>query len=126
MDKTLEKNTKDPKSQEQSKKSHETYMNRLKEKLIRDNQLSTSSSMDRPTLSTSSSTDRFTPSTSYSTDNSTPSTFSSTARSSDNYVYGVGILALLAIGVCAIKNKSMKKNSNHQNDVICFISDESI
>ena len=126
MDKTVEKNTKDSKSQEQSKKSHETYMNRLKEKLLRDNQLSTSSSLDRSILSTSSSTDRFTPSTSYSTDKSTPSTFSSTARSSDNYVYGVGILTVLAIGVCAIKNKSMKKNNNHQNDVICFISDDSI
>ena len=32
MDKTPEKVTKDPKRQERDKKSHETYMKRLKEK----------------------------------------------------------------------------------------------
>ena len=37
MDKTSEKVTKDPKRQEQGKKSHETYMKRLKEKILEDN-----------------------------------------------------------------------------------------
>ena len=47
-----------------------------------------------------------------------------------NYVYGVGILAVLAIGVCvflvitlfSLKNKPMKNKINHQNDIICFRS----
>ena len=63
-----------------------------------------------------------------------PSTSSSTAVSNDTYIYGVGILAVLAMGVCVflhitllrlqIKNKSMKNRINHQNDVICFRSDD--
>ena len=43
MDKISEKVTKDPKRQEQGKKSHETYMKRLKEKILEDNQLPTPS-----------------------------------------------------------------------------------
>ena len=39
MDKTSQKVTKDPKRQERGKKSHETYMKRLKEKILEDNQL---------------------------------------------------------------------------------------
>ena len=64
-------------------------MKRLKEKILEDNQLSTSSPTDRPTSSTSSSID-----------NSAPSAPPHTTRSNDTYVYGVGILAVLAIGVC--------------------------
>ena len=37
MDKTSQKVTKDPKRQERGKKSHETYMKRLKEKILEDN-----------------------------------------------------------------------------------------
>ena len=88
MDKT-EKVTKDPRRQERGEKSHETYMKRLKEEILKDNQ-----------LSTSSFTDNSTPSTSSSTDNYTPSTSSSTAESNNTYVYGVDILAVLTTGVC--------------------------
>ena len=88
--------TKDPKRQERGKKSHETYMKRLKEKILEDNQLSTS----------------------FSTDNSTPSTPSHPARSSDAYVYGVGILAVLAIVVCVFfaYNTSLAKNKKLVNE----------
>ena len=85
MDKTSEKITKDPKRQERGKKSHETYMKRLKEKILEDNQLPAPSATDRAIPSTSSSM---------------PSTPSHTARSSDTYVYGFGVLAVHAIGVC--------------------------
>ena len=75
MDKTLQKVvTKDPKRQERGKKSHKTYMKRLKEKILEDNQLSTPSLIGNSTPSTPSPTDRPTPSTSSSTGNSTPST----------------------------------------------------
>ena len=89
MNKTSEDVTKDPKRQKRGKKSHETYMKRLKEKILKDNHLSTSSSMDNPMPSTPSSTD-----------NSTPSTSFSTTRPSDTYIYGIGIFAVLAIGAC--------------------------
>ena len=92
MDKTSQKVTKDPKRQERGKKSHETYMKRLKEKILEDNQM--------PTPSTSSSTCDPTPSTSSSTDDPTPSMPSHATKSNDTYVYGVGMLAVLAIGVC--------------------------
>ena len=52
-----EKVTKDPRRQERGKKSHETYMKRSKEKILKDNQLSTSSSTDSSTHFTSSSKD---------------------------------------------------------------------
>ena len=96
MDKTSEKVTKDPKRQERGKKSQETYLKRLKKEILEE--LSTSAG--DPMLPTSSPTGNSTPSTSYSTGNSTPSTLSHTTKSNDTYVYGVGILAILAIGVC--------------------------
>ena len=59
-----------------------------------------------------------------------PSTPSHASRSSDTYVYGVGILVILAIGACVVfaynisqaekKILSMKNRINHQNHVIFF------
>ena len=59
-----------------------------------------------------------------------PSTPSHASRSSDTYVYGVGILAVLVIGACVVfayntsqaekKISSMKNRINHQNHVIFF------
>ena len=81
-------------------------MKRLKEKILEDNQLPTPSPMDGPTPSASSSTG-----------SPTPSTPSHTTRSNDTYVYGVGMLAILAIGICVFfayntfqpKNKKLVK-----------------
>ena len=90
MTKTSEKVTKDPKRQERGKKWHEKYTNRLKEKILEDNQLLTPSPTDKPTSSNSSHA----------------------AKSNNTYVYGVGILAVLAIGVCVFVacNTSKAKN----------------
>ena len=102
MEKTSKKvGTKDPKRQERSEKSHETYMKRLKEEILKDNQLPTPTGTDRQTLPTPSSTDK-----------STPFTPCHTTSSYDTYVYGVGIFAPLGIGVCAFfahkpKNKKL-------------------
>ena len=76
MGKTSEKVTKDPKRQERDKKSHETYMKRLKEKILEDNQLPTPSSTDRSMPSTPSSM----PPTPSSTGDPTPCTLSHTTR----------------------------------------------
>ena len=115
MDKTSEKVTKDPKRQQRGKKSHETYMKRLKEKILEDNQLPTTSPMDRSTPSSPSST----PLTSSFKRDPTPSTPSHSTRSNDTYVYGVGILAVLAIGVCVfftfqVKNKKIINKKQNQ------------
>ena len=102
MDKTSEKVTKDPERQEQGKESHHTYMKRLKEEILEDNQLPTLSPTDRFMPSTSSST----PPTPSSTGDPKPSIPSHTTRSIDTYVHGVGILAVLAIGVCVFSTYS--------------------
>ena len=127
MDKTPEKVTKDPKRQKRGKKSHKTYMKTLKEKILEHNQLPTLSPMDRSTPSTPSST----PPTSSSTGDPMPSTLSHARKLNDTYVYGVVILAVLAIGVCVffvyntfqLNNKKQaieKKYISHQNNFICF------
>ena len=111
-------------------------MKRLKAQIIEEHQLptsSTSSSTCDLTSSTSFSTCDPTSSTSSSTHDPTSSTSSHTIRSNDTYVYGIGMLIVLAIGVCVIlhtslslkiKNLSMKSRINHQKDVICFRSDD--
>ena len=84
------------------------HMKRLKKEILEDNQM--------PTPSTSSSTSDPTRSTSSSTRDLTPSTPSNTTRSNDTYVYGVGMLAVLAIGVCvffAYQAKNKKQASDH-------------
>ena len=126
MDKTSEKVTKGPIRQDRGKKSHETYMKRLKEKILEDNQLPIPYPTDRSMPSTISST----PHSSSSTGDLTPSTHSHTTRSNGNFVCGVGIYLLslplvfvyfLHITlVVKIKTSSKKTRIDHQNDVICF------
>ena len=51
------------------------------------------------------------------------SSVQSTLQSNNTYVYDVGILAVLAIGVCVLfgYNTSQAKNKKtRQNDVLCF------
>ena len=87
---------KNPKRQEQ-KKSRETYMKRLKEKILDDNQLPTPSPTGNSTPSTSSSTGNSTLSTSSLTGNSTSSTSSHVARSNDTHVYTLVYLLSLPL-----------------------------
>ena len=85
------------------------HMKRLKKEILEDNQM--------PTPSTSSSTSDPTRSTSSSTRDLTPSTPSNTTRSNDTYVYGVGMLAVLVIGVCGFfaYNTSQAENKKQVN-----------
>ena len=106
MDKTSEKVARDPKRDPHV--SHETYMKRLRGKILEDNQLPT----DRSTPSTPSST----PPTTSSTANSTPSTPPHTTRSNDTYVYGVGILAVVAIGACVFFAGNTFQPKNKKNN----------
>ena len=110
MDKTSQKVTKNPRRVGRGKKSYGTHMKRLKEKILENNQL--------PTLSTSSCTGDPTPSTSSSTGDPTPSTPFHTIRSNDTNVYGVGILAILAMGVCVFftYNTFQRKNKKLVNE----------
>ena len=116
MDKTSEKVTKDPKRVEAACKGREKYMNKLKESILNDTKKD-----DKDTINASNET------TSTTNAATNPAT---TTRSNDTYVYGVGMLSVLAIGVCVFfahntsqaKNKKQanEKRINHQNEVICF------
>ena len=110
VDKISQKVTKDPKRQERGKDSHKTYMKSLKEKILENNQ-------DKPTSSGSSPKGDTKPSTFFSTGDPTPSTPLNATISNDTYVYGVGILAVLAIGVCvffAYNHSQVKKTINKE------------
>ena len=84
MDKTPpEKVTKDkdPKRVETPRKGREKYMNKLKESILNDVKKDSGDTTNASNETTSV-------------------TKTATTRSNDTYVYGVGILAVLAIGVC--------------------------
>ena len=85
MNKTPKQVRKNLDIQEFYQKSHETYTKLLKEEIIRDNQLCTSSSIDNSSHSSFFSTDSSASSSSSSTNNFT-------ARSSDSYIHAVGIM----------------------------------
>ena len=125
MDKTPEKVTKDPKRVEAARKSREKYMNKLKQKILNDAKKGNRDTTDASNETTNGSNETSSPTNNASNETTTPAT-STTTRSNDTYVLGVGILAVLAVFVyflhitLFLKNKSMKKRINHQNDVIYF------
>ena len=73
--------------------------------------------MSDPTPSASSSTGDPMPSTSSFTGGPIPSMPSNIiTRSNDTYVYGIGMLAVLASGVCVFFTYSQAKNKKQDND----------
>ena len=100
MDKTSEKVKKDPKRVEVARKSREKYMNKLKESILNDAEKGrdTANTSNEPTSATNTAT--------------TPAT---TTRSNDTY--GIGILAVLAIGVCvSFAYNTFPKNKKTVNE----------
>ena len=99
-------------------------MKKRKEEILRDKEQSTV----QPTVqSTVQSTEQ------PSVQASVQATVQPSVQSNDTHIYGVGIVAVLAIGACVFfaynkkssqlqtKNKPTKNNLlNHQNEVICF------
>ena len=110
MDKTSEKVTKDPKRVEAARKGREKYMNKLKESILNDAKKGSRDTTNASNETTSTTNTITTPAT--STINTT------TTRRNDNYVYGVGILAVLAIGVCVFftYNTFQPKNKKLVNE----------
>ena len=92
MDKTLQKVTKDPKHVKAARKGTENYMNKLKESILNDakNGSRDTSNASNETISAGST----------ATIPATSANNTATTRSNDTYVYGDGVLAVLAIGVC--------------------------
>ena len=101
------KKEKNPNSVAAGKKSYETHMIKLKEDILL-------SSKTSNTSNTPSDTSNATPSTS----NATPSTSNAT-KSSSSYVahmYGVGILSILAVGLCVFYYYSNDKGEKKKKD----------
>ena len=105
MDKTPEKTTKDPRRVEAAGKGRENYMNKLKESILNDAKKgSRGTSTETPSATNTATTpaNGATSSANSATNTATTSTNSTTnTTTSDTYIYGTGILTVLAIGVCA-------------------------
>ena len=104
MDKTPGKVTKDPKRFEAAHKGREKYMKKLKESILND--------VKKGSGDTTNARNEATSATNNANNETTNVTNTATTRSSDTYVYGVGMLAVLAIGafVFFAYNASQAKN----------------
>ena len=92
MDKTSEKVTADPKRVEAAHKGREKYINKLKESILSD--------VKKGSEDTTNASNETSSATNNSSNETTSVTNTATTRSNHTYVYGVGILAVLDIGVC--------------------------
>ena len=122
MDKTSQKVvTKDPKRVEAARKGREKYMNKLKESILNDAKKGsgdTTNASNETTCPTSNANNETNSATNTA---ATPATSTNntttTTRSNDTYVCGVGMLAVLAIGVCVFfaYNTSQAENKKQVN-----------
>ena len=90
MGKTSQKVTKDPKRVEATRKGRENCMNKLKESLLNDVK------KGRDTSNASNETSNVTNTA------TTPVNSTTNTSTSETYIYSVGILPALAIGICII------------------------
>ena len=106
MDKTSKKVTKDPKRIDAARKGREKYMNKLKKSILND-----AKKGGGDTTNASNETVNASNETTCATNTATTP---ATTRSNDTYVYSVGILAVLAIGVCVFFAYSQDKKKTSQ------------
>ena len=126
MDKTSEKVTKDPKRVEAGRRGRKNFMNKLKEDILNDAKIgsrdTSNASNETTNVNTNASNETTSPTNNASNETTTPAASTSnttTTKSNDTYVYGVGILAVLAIGVCvffAYNTSENKKQANEKQD----------
>ena len=115
IDKRSEKVTKDPKHVEAACKGRGKYMNKLKESILNDVKKGSgdTNNASNGTTNASNETTNATTTPATSTNNTT-----TTTRSNDIYIHGVGMLPVLAIGVCIFfaYNNSQAKNKKPINE----------
>ena len=110
MEKTPEKVTKDPKWVEAARKGREKYINKLKESILND--------VKKGSRDTNNSSNETTSATNNSSNEITSITNTTTTGSNDTYVYGVGILAVVAIGVCVFFTYNVCQAKNKKLSMI--------
>ena len=113
MDKTSEKVTKDPKRVVAARKGREKYINKLKESILND--------VTKGSRGTTNASNETNSATNKSSNETTSVTNTATTGPNDTYVYGAGIIAVFAIGVCVFfacntfpKNKKLINEKQHQ------------
>ena len=123
IDKTSQKVTKDkdPKRFEAACKGREKYMNKLKESILNNVQKGsgdTTNASNETTSPTTNSSNESTGATNNSSNETTSVTNTVTTRSNDTYVYGIVMLAVLAIVVCVFfaYNTFQPKNKKTVNE----------
>ena len=109
MDKASEKVTKNPKRVEAARRGRKKYMNKLKESILNDAKKGGGDTTNASSETTSA------------TNTTTNPAVSTTTRPNDKYVYGVGMLPVLAIVVCVffaynIFQPKKKKQANEKKD----------
>ena len=105
MDKASQKVTKDkdPKRVDAEQKGCENFRKKMKENILNDAKkcgVDTTNSSNETTSPTTNSSNETTSVTNKASNETTGVTNATTTGSNDTYVYGVGTLAVLAIGVC--------------------------
>ena len=122
MDKTLQKVTKDPKRVEAGRNGRKKYMNKLKEDIlnnVKKGSGDTSNASNEITSATTNASNETTSATNTATISATSTNnTTTTTRSNDTYIYGVGMPAVFAIGVCVFftYNTSQAKNKKQTNE----------
>ena len=92
MDKTPEKVTEDPKRVETARKGREKYMNKFKESILND--------VKKGKGDFTNTSNEATSATNNASNETTSVTNTATTRPNYTYDYGVGIIAVVGIGVC--------------------------
>ena len=109
MDKVTKQ--KDPKQQAAGRKSHEKYMAKLKEDILKNVGNDSSSNSTNGGINTTTTT------TNDGTNTTSTTTSSGSTITNFSYIHGVGAIAVLALGVCIfIIPKLMKKPSQRDKD----------
>ena len=108
-DKTPEKveKDKDPKRVETARRGKEKYMNKLKESIL--------NNIKKGSGDTTNANNETTSANNNTSNETTSVTNTATTRSNDTYVYGVGIHAVLAIGVCVFFTYNASQAKNKKN-----------
>ena len=108
-DKTPEKvaKDKDPKRVETARRGKEKYMNKLKESIL--------NNIKKGSGDTTNANNETTSANNNASNETTSVTNTATTRSNDTYVYGVGIHAVLAIGVCVFFTYNASQAKNKKN-----------
>ena len=108
MDKISQEFIKDQKRVDAGRKGRESFMKKIKENVLND-----AKKCGRDTTNASNET---TSATNNSNNKTTSVTNTATTRPNDTYIYGVGTLAVLAIGVCVFFTHNTSQPHEEKQD----------